>query len=235
MLKLAEGIYQHTIAQFVNIYVIAGTDGVGIIDTGVSGGLVNILRRELPKLGLAFEDIRHILLTHAHFDHIGGLKKLRAALPTAKLYAGTRETPILTGAEKLQVAPRSELRGLAWLTSFGLVTKVDPTTVEVMLNEGDRLDHLRGLEVVNLPGHSVGQIGFYLPSARLLIGGDVMFSLPLLGVKMPLRAASADWAQAKESIRKVAAMDVDILSVGHVSAVVGGAGAKIKALAARIS
>lgn len=92
---------------------------------------------------------------------------------------------------------------------------IEPARVDVELDDGDSLDQvLPGMQVVYLPGHSYGQVGYYIPQDKLLIGGDVMMHF-FGSLRMPLRFVSPDWTAVKASIRKVAEMDIDILCLGH--------------------
>lgn len=77
-----------------------------------------------------------------------------------------------------------------------------------------------------LSGHSYGQCGFYLPAENLLIGGDVMMSMPW-GLTYPIRAASPDWDSVKLSVNKVAELNPNILCLGHGTVVQGNIAQKI--------
>lgn len=231
MQKVTDRVYQLLIAGFVNVYVIAAGDGVAIVDTGIGAGLVDTLKKELPVVGLSFNDIRHVLITHAHFDHVGGLVALQKALPTARTYAGRRDAPVIRGELPLRYADRKNLRGMDWLMSFMLAKASTPARVDQELADGDALDAvLPGLRVVELPGHSVGQVGFWWEQRKLLFAGDSMGTYPFIGVGMPFRAPSPDWDEAKRSVRKAANLGVDVLCPGHIR-VLYAADAQIKALA----
>lgn len=237
MQQIHSHIYRITLLGFVNVYIINSRDGVVVVDAGVSKGTVTSLQKNLAALGLKLDDVRHILTTHAHFDHVGGLKALHEAVPQAKIYASPYERKIVTGEAKLAYPPRSELRGVSWLMSFMLAGQSKPVQVDGLLEEHTNLDFvLPGLKVITLPGHTLGQVGFYLPDAHLLIGGDVMMGiLPRLGLTMPFRAASVDWKACIQSIRKVDALNLHTLAMGHGPALVENAAAAIKTLVEKIS
>ncbi|CAG0981735.1 putative metallo-hydrolase YflN [Anaerolineae bacterium] len=237
MQQIHSHIYQITLLGFVNVYLITGADGVVVVDAGVSKGTVTSLQKNLAALGLKLADVRHILTTHAHFDHVGGLKTLHEAVPQAKIYASPYERKIVTGEAKIAYPPRSELRGMSWLMSLMLAGQSKPVQVDGLLEEQTDLDFvLPGLKVINLPGHTFGQVGFYLPEAHLLIGGDVMMHLlPRLGLTMPFRAASIDWKACIESIHKVEALNLHTLALGHGPALMGNAAAVVKTLVKKIS
>ena len=123
------------------------------------------------------------------------------------------------GKPKSAIANPDELSGLNRMMYRQMAQSqnrhIEPARVDVDLSDGDVLDTiLEGLQVIHLPGHSHGQVGYYVPQQKLLVGGDVM--MRLFGVlRMPLRFVSPDWTAVKQSIRRVAEMDVEILCLGH--------------------
>lgn len=80
---------------WVSAWLIETDDGAVLIDT-LYGPHVDQLIENIRQTGVAFEDIRYVLMTHGHFDHIGGAARLKPLLPNAK-FAMTRkgwdETP----------------------------------------------------------------------------------------------------------------------------------------------
>ncbi len=108
------------------------------------------------------------------------------------------------------------------------------TTVRVdyELKEGDRLDEaLPGLVVIDEPGHSPGQCGFWHSEKRLLFAGDVMMRMPSGRFSLPLVSATPDLDEARRSIHKVAGLNVDTILLGHGNPYVGGAAPAIRAFA----
>jgi glyoxylase-like metal-dependent hydrolase (beta-lactamase superfamily II) len=107
--------------------------------------------------------------------------------------------------------------------------------VDYELKEGDRLDEvLPGLEVVDVPGHSPGQCGFWQAEKRILFGGDVMMRAPSGRFALPMVAATPDLDQAKRSIHKVAEMNVATLCLGHGKPLVADAASAIHAFASEL-
>ena len=75
---------------FVSAYVLARGSDLAVVDTGVSGSEVDILTA-IETLGGDWDDVQHVILTHAHGDHVGGLEAVLANAPGATGHAGTAD------------------------------------------------------------------------------------------------------------------------------------------------
>jgi hydroxyacylglutathione hydrolase len=136
-----------------NTYLLVGEDGRGaIVDPGDEPERI---LAEVRRVGLKPEAI---LLTHAHFDHVGAVAPLVEALGLP-VYLHPADLPLY------QSAAQSAAR-------WGLYIPQPPEPT-LPLAEGQTLDLGLGLEVLFLPGHAPGHVGFYRPGH--LISGDVLF------------------------------------------------------------
>jgi glyoxylase-like metal-dependent hydrolase (beta-lactamase superfamily II) len=136
-----------------NTYLLVGEDGRGaIVDPGDEPERI---LAEVRRVGLKPEAI---LLTHAHFDHVGAVAPLVEALGLP-VYLHPADLP------PYQSAAQSAAR-------WGLYIPQPPEPT-LPLAEGQTLDLGLGLEVLFLPGHAPGHVGFYRPGH--LISGDVLF------------------------------------------------------------
>lgn len=105
--------------------------------------------------------ISHILLTHSHFDHVGGLADLKQEV-NAPVYIHEEATPML--------------RHAARSAQMFQVTIPEPPEPEERLEEGDTIQVGElSLEVLFTPGHAPGHISFYLPEQGVIFDGDVLF------------------------------------------------------------
>ncbi|MDX2076726.1 MAG: MBL fold metallo-hydrolase [bacterium] len=225
-----------TMGGFMNSYLLDTGDGLVVIDTGISPKHIAILEKGLSERGWGIIDIKHILITHCHYDHIGGLTTLQTKTH-APTYAHPADSPVIRG-EQLPAFPNpDELGAINRFALNGMKNRKFPSArVDIEITDGQILsDIMPNLTVIHLPGHSNGQIGFWLPPEKLLIGGDVMMHIPLgFGLRMPSRAASPNWEEAKRSIKRVATMDVDAICLGHGRPIMQNAHEKINKLAQRL-
>ncbi|NOV04689.1 MBL fold metallo-hydrolase [Paenibacillus planticolens] len=117
-------------------------------------------------------DIEAILLTHAHFDHIGGVEEIRK-LKNCPVYIHDLEADWLTNPKK---------NGSARWPELGVLIETEPA--EYALDEGQTLDFLGvKFKVFHTPGHSPGSVSFLLD--KHLFCGDVLFKLSVGRTDLP--------------------------------------------------
>ena len=236
MKHLSPGIYSLDLLK-ANVFIVEAKEGLALIDTAVKGSW-KAISRKLEKTNYALSDIKHILITHAHIDHVGGLAELQS-LTNAEVWTHTFEAPFVRGDKEVERPDKASLgfgnRLLSSLTGVFMGESQDAAPVHRELEEGNILSDIRDdLRVIHLPGHSAGQIGFYAESANLLIGGDVMMHI-MPWLTRPLAPFTPDMAQAEKSIVKVADMKLKSLAVGHGAAIIDNAHAAVSKLVQKIN
>ncbi|MEM7330489.1 MAG: MBL fold metallo-hydrolase [Chloroflexota bacterium] len=115
--------------------------------------------------------ISKILLTHAHFDHVGGLAELKQAVD-APVYIHPEAVDMLANANQSAKFFNLELE--------------QPPTPEKHLAEGDIIkvgNH--ELEVLFTPGHAPGHVSFYLAEQHVIFDGDVLFQQSIGRTDLP--------------------------------------------------
>ena len=232
MKKIGVGIYYLNLG-LANVYLLEGQGGLALIDAGGQGTL-RIVQQQLRGTRFHLSDISHILVTHGHFDHVGGLAEIQAETG-ATVWAHHLDAPIIRGdAPVVRPEPRSLGHFDRWVGRI-IQGPQPPAPVHRELGS-ENLSELRaGLEVVQLPGHSAGQVGFWLPEERLLLGGDVLTHFAPWKLTLPLAAYTADMTEAKRSVLKVAQLQVDTLALGHGAPLVGNAQRQVEAIVRRLA
>jgi hydroxyacylglutathione hydrolase len=200
MNRLAEDVFQIPLAprSAINAYLL----GDVLVDAGTAGSAKRILRA-LQGHGV----VAHAL-THAHIDHAGGSKKVVDALdipmwaPAGDAAAVEAGKPDAADNMLRPVASRSGWR---------------PVPVARRLQEGDEVGP--GFAVLDVPGHSPGHVAFWRESDRTLVCGDVFFHMSLLTLRPQLREPIApftnDPARNRESMRRLAALQPELVLFGH--------------------
>ena len=108
MKQLAKNIFQINTGK-ANVFLIKGNKGLMLIDAGVVG-IKNTLEQTLNRNGLALSDVSHILVTHAHVDHVGGLAELQEAT-RAEVWVHILDAPMVRGEQPVLLPRALESNG----------------------------------------------------------------------------------------------------------------------------
>jgi glyoxylase-like metal-dependent hydrolase (beta-lactamase superfamily II) len=206
---------------------IALEDTITVIDTG-NPGSGELILEAVRSLDRSPEDIRHIVITHAHIDHVGGLAELQRHV-SARTVVHLADAPDVTSQEPLPNPCTHPL--IARLMDPWLVRNdPGPARVDLMVEDGDELPVLGGMKVVHAPGHTPGSISLHFPSRGLLLVGDAM-QHKLGRLMLPNRMFSRDLDLAAASIRRLATLAFDTLCFSHFRPILEGADRRVQALA----
>lgn len=234
MKNVAPGLYTFDGLIMGRVYLIEDDDGLTIIDGSISFSTQRILT-QITGSGRKLTDVKRILLTHAHMDHVGALPELKAQSSGAIITSET-EKIYAEGAHPVRRPNPASLPELSRWMAIGSDQIIKGITVDQTVNEGDVIPALGGLQVVETPGHSPGHISFYQPERKILFIGDVLMNaFSFSGVRLPFAAYTTNMDENIRSVQKLAALDVEIACFGHGDPITENANEKIRALAQRIS
>jgi glyoxylase-like metal-dependent hydrolase (beta-lactamase superfamily II) len=179
----------------------------------------------LEIIGRSAAEIRALVLTHAHFDHIGMAERMRTELGIS-VYLHENDAPL---ARKPLQYTHERARSRYLLTKPGGLPHVlgflasrafwPPPVRETRALGGEVLDVPGSPRVVFTPGHTVGHCALHFPDRDAVIAGDAIVMLdPYLGAKGPrivAGAATADSGWALRSLDALAALDAGMVLTGH--------------------
>jgi len=230
-MEIVPGVHTIDSLGMGRAYLAVDADRVTVVDTGLKGSGERILRA-VEAAGRKPQDVRQIVITHYHGDHTGGLAEL-VERTGAKVMVHALDAPFVRG-ERPQPGPTSGglLKPLLGWVSERMAAPPAPVAVDRELSDGDEIDALDGMQVVHVPGHTAGSIALYCPKRRVLFTGDTVANNRGLGG--PIGWYTEDMAQAKESIRKLAALDFDALCFGHGRPIATGAAARLRRFAEKL-
>ncbi|MCV7155209.1 MBL fold metallo-hydrolase [Mycolicibacterium pyrenivorans] len=209
--------------DLVNWTLVAGEDGVTLIDAGFPGSRADVLE-SLRQLGFGVRDVRAILLTHAHIDHLG----------TAIWFAETYGTPVYCHVDEVGHSKREYLeqaspvkvaahvwqaKWLKWsvaiirkgaLTHDGIPTAA-PLTDDVAAK-------LPGTpKAIPTPGHTGGHCSYVVDG--VLVSGDALVTdhpvAPRRGPQLLPSVFNHDEEACRRSLATLATIDAEVMLPGH--------------------
>lgn len=217
MKQITEDVYfiqgQDELIPDSHVYVVGrpASRDLTLVDAGLMGkGHYKI--QSLRKLGIKLSDIKRIIMTHTHFDHVGCLREIQREIPHAELWVHINEAKPLEEGDEKTVYGMDMFQTMAQ-SQYGIKPGEFTFEVDRMLEGGETLEIGDMVwDVVHIPGHSLGSIGLYNGPEKILIPGDVVYSDYAIG-RFDLHGANGP--ALKESLLSLAELEVDILLPGH--------------------
>ena len=161
---------------------------------------------------IKLEDIKRVIMTHTHLDHVGCLKSLCEQLPGIEVWMHSSEAALIENGDDRTVYGMDMFKEMC-LAQYEIEDNMFKFEVHKKL-EGSETLALGGMnwEIIHIPGHSAGCIALYEKSARVLIPGDVVYADYAIG-RFDLHGANPE--ELRESLYHLGELDVDILLPGH--------------------
>ena len=219
MYEVADGVYRVP-ARAANTYLVDAPRGLVLVDTGLPGSDKKILRA-LERLDKKPSDIRLVLLTHRHLDHIGSAAAMKR-MTTATIASHPFEKPYVAGTLVISTPAAWSLYGRvarrvlnfsSWTMKLFRLIKYRPVRVDEAADEESLLEAV-GLDgsIIWTPGHTKGSVSLFLNKSRVAIIGDLLRSRrgklrePLFMESIP---------QTEASVKRVLDLEPTMLCVGH--------------------
>lgn len=211
---------------FVNMYLVHNPSNNKwvLVDAGLKTSAAKI-KKVAEHLFWPESSPSAIVLTHAHFDHVGSLKKL-AEEWDVPIYAHSLEKPYLTGISSYPPPDPSVGGGLMTLLSFTYPKgPIDVSDRLVILPEDGSIPDLPEWRYYHTPGHAPGHISLFRQRDRLLLAGDAFvttcqesaFSVMTQKRKLqgPPKYFTYNWGSSGRSVKLLADLEPDVAATGH--------------------
>lgn len=211
----------------VSAYLIFEFDGLTLIDTGFVDTPAKVIA-QVETLGRSMSDLKRIILTHRHPDHVSGAGAIKK-LSNAEVWAPQPDAHAISDDPK-QAFPKAPVGTLMRLFAGSRMTPA-PCAVDQTLTDGALLPVLGGLRVIATPGHTVGHCSLYHEEQRVLFAGDAVMTMGGR-TRATFPFLSDDYEESCRSIRdRLAPLGVDHILAGHGAPVHKNAGEQLEYLA----
>ena len=215
---ISDQLIQHVVVvrQFTrtfptsNVWVLDDGDEAALIDSGYGddnsvNARLEYFEKELPGL-----DFRHIAITHHHFDHSSGARKLRDALKAETAINPIDEVLLHTPSESNEDLPDEDdiaERARVWHE------EAMNAPIDVQLSDGDEFK-VGGLTVraVHTPGHTAGHNCYWVPESGTLFTGDNVLGVGTSAIGPPPRG---DMEQYLQSLLRMRELQSQLMAPGH--------------------
>lgn len=218
-MRIAEGIHRIGDDPRVNAYIVEEAGEVTIIDAAMPG-FYDDIPKELAAMGRAVEDVRAVVLTHGHSDHLGFAERVRTERRVPvwihEVDAGLAraETDPNNPMGRVRLAP---LLGFLWLGLRNGGLKRPVVKVVSTYGNGTTLDVPGSPQVTLVPGHTPGSAALWVRGRDALFVGDAFATYSVTDGQRGPRIApfTADRGLALDSLARIADSPAGFVLPGH--------------------
>ena len=223
MKRVVNGVYIVAMG-FANAFLIEGQDGLTLIDAGFPGK-ESVVFGAIRELGRSPGQLKHLILTHAHPDHIGSAAAIVRATG-ARTYMHPIDIQIAeSGGPFRPMTPAPGLLGRVLCNLFFRPEeRLNPVAIDQPLTPGETLPVAGGFEVIHVPGHCAGQVALLWLPGRMLFAADVCTNV--LGLGDPVGFENLE--DGRLSQRKLASLSFDAAGFGHGKPIARDASARFR-------
>lgn len=187
-----------------------------LVETGPTTS-VDAVTEGLGDLGVGPSDLAHVVLTHIHLDHAGGVGVISRRFPNATVWVHERGAPHLADPERLVRSVARVYGEERMIALFGAVVATDPGRIRAVDGEGRVQLGDRSLDVLFTPGHASHHIALVDSGTGAVFTGDALgIHLPDIRVLRPATPPpDIDVERAVDSIRRVRGRARSVLLFSH--------------------
>jgi glyoxylase-like metal-dependent hydrolase (beta-lactamase superfamily II) len=217
---VAPGVHRVEDAN-TNWYLVEDDDGITIVDCGIPASWDSLR----TALGHRLDEVRAVVLTHGHFDHVGFAERARAELGVP-VYVHENDVPLtqhpwrydherrrtpylLTQVRAMPIVATFLRHRAFWPRPIGAVTRFENGSLPVPGRP----------TVIPTPGHTLGHCALHLPGRDAILAGDAIVTLDpytgRTGPRLVARAATVDGARNLASLDAIAATGARVVLTGH--------------------
>lgn len=232
MNEVIPGIFQMTLTLSgfnpgsINVYLLEDQHGYTLIDTGWDvPPAVDSMMAQLAEFHIQFSDIKRVLITHSHIDHLGMSARFKEANQATIFYhknevrlleirfqQGDQYLPLTDSFLKLHGMPEIELTPPE-VQLPKLIRLVQP---DGLLEGGEEIQVGQyNLRVINTPGHTPGHVSYYEPHKKFLISGDILLPTIITNAAIHVQHFPNPLRQHLNSLRQLRELEINQVLPGH--------------------
>ncbi|HEY9003414.1 MAG TPA: MBL fold metallo-hydrolase [Mucilaginibacter sp.] len=210
---VSPNIYQITL-KIVNVFLVRIPAGLILVDTGPKGSK-QLIFAAIKEIGRHPDDIKHIIVTHAHHDHSGSLADIVNEV-NAPVYMHPQDAALVRRgvAYHFKSDIKNQILGIATIGSRVRLPYINikPVKQIIEVNDGDWIPDKGFLQVIYSPGHWAGQITLFYPGDEgVIIAADAAENHSRL--RLPREYQNEDECLA--TIKKIASFDFNTAVFSH--------------------
>ena len=205
-------------------YLLVGEELTVLVDTGLAGTPEEVIIPYLEEVGLRLEDVDEVIISHADLDHCGGNRALKERCPSLRFSCGEADRPYVENSRVML----AEIYGWSEPYGFGpdeaakasiLEDLGGDSPIDLGLRGGETLRLGAGwrVEILHLPGHTLGHLGIWDPENGVAIIMDAVLERGIYDREgnrlIPPRYFDA--AQYRGTIRRLLALRPEHLLTAH--------------------
>jgi glyoxylase-like metal-dependent hydrolase (beta-lactamase superfamily II) len=228
--NVAPGVHRIEDA-FTNWYLVEEGSRITIVDAGVPSSWRSF-EEALGRIGGSRDDVDAVVLTHAHFDHVGFAERARSEL-NVPVYVHENDVPVTKHPWRYDHERHrayyfaTQVKALPIVATFLRHRAFWPAPIkEVTRYENGSLPVPGSPRVVFTPGHTLGHCALHLPDRDVLIAGDAIVTLDPYtarkGPRLVARAATVDSERNLASLDALADTGASTVLMGHGEPWTGG-------------
>ena len=211
-------------ARFMCQYILVGEDRTVLVDTGIAGTPEEVIIPYLEEIGLSLEDIDEVIISHADVDHCGGNRALKERHPSLWFSCGEPDRAYIE-TKKVMLAEIYR-----WSEPYGFGPDEDSldwirrelggdSPIDAGLRGGEtmRLGPDRRIEILHLPGHTLGHLGIWDPenNAAIIIDAALETGIYDREKNRLIPPRYLDAIQYQSTIRKLQTLRPEHLLTAH--------------------
>jgi glyoxylase-like metal-dependent hydrolase (beta-lactamase superfamily II) len=221
--NVVDGVHR-IVDSYTNWYLLEEHGRLTVVDAGVPSSW-DSLHDALGRLGRTAGDVEAVVLTHAHFDHVGFAERARSELGVP-VYVHENDVPLTAHPWRYDHERRrafyfaTQVRALPIVATFLRNRAFWPPPVKEVVRFEDGVLPVPGSpRVVFTPGHTHGHCSLHLPERDAVIAGDAIVTLDPYtarrGPRLVARAATVDTDRNLRGLDALAATQARTVLVGH--------------------